>query len=161
MAYPDSADLSNLVNSAGTQERAYALPGYLYYDPAVYAREQSQIFNRSWQYVCHVSRIVNPGDYCVRDIGDQSIVVVRGNDGTVSAFHNVCQHRAHRLVEGAGNTGSAITCPYHNWSYELGGALRHAPKSEHVVDFNKSAICLSGVRVEDLCGFIFVNLDPG
>ena len=98
-------------------KQSYTLPGIYYHDPGVYAREMERIFARTWQYVCHVSLLAKPGDYAVQDIGDQSVVVLRDADGSLGAFHNVCQHRAHRLVEGAGKVGSAIVCPYHNWSY--------------------------------------------
>jgi len=139
--------------------RSYALPGRYYFDPEIYEREKHTIFNRTWQYVCHVSRLTESGSYAVRDIADQSVVVVRDRDGEIRAFHNVCQHRAHRLLEGAGKIGTAIVCPYHGWAYELGGALRHARHTDEIVDFRKSEVCLSAVKVELLCGFVFVNLD--
>ena len=87
-------------------------------------------------------------------------MVVRGKDGNIRAFHNVCQHRAHRLLEGSGSVSSAIVCPYHRWTYELTGELRQALHSEEVKDFPKSEICLSAVRAELFCGFVFINLDP-
>ena len=118
------------------------------------------IFNRTWQYVCHVSRVEQAGQYCVRDIGDQSVVVLRDGDGGLRAFHNVCQHRAHRLVEGTGRLSTAIVCPYHQWTYELSGELKHARHSDEVAGFDRSAICLARVRAELFCGFVFVNLDP-
>lgn len=159
MAHSFEQSLADLAKFNSDPNRSYTIPGSYYYDPAIYAREQSAIFNRTWQYVCHVSRLGNTGDYYVRDIGDQSVVALRDASGGLQAFHNVCQHRAHRLVEGAGSVGNGITCPYHNWSYQLTGELRHAPQSEKVIEFNKSEICLSGVRVETFCGFVFVNLD--
>ena len=159
MTHSAEQNLPDVAGFADDPNRSYTLPGSFYYQPSIYTREQAAIFNRSWQYVCHISRLAKAGDYCVRDIGDQSVVVLRDRAGCLQAFHNVCQHRAHRLVEGAGNAGSGITCPYHNWSYQLTGELRHAPQSEKVIDFDKSAICLSAVRVETFCGFVFINLD--
>ena len=140
--------------------RSHTLPGRYYYDPGIFEREQRAIFNRSWQYVCHQSRVAEPGQYQVRDIGDQSVVVLRDRDGVLHAFHNVCQHRAHRLLEGRGRLGGGIVCPYHNWSYALSGELRHARHSDRVADFNKAGIRLGRVRAERFCGFVFVNLDP-
>ena len=139
---------------------AYSLPGRYYFDPEIYRQEQEKIFYRTWQYVCHISRLESPGSFFVRDIGDQSVVVIRGKDGKIRAFHNVCQHRAHRLLEGSGSVSSAIVCPYHRWTYELTGELRQALHSEEVKDFPKSEICLSAVRAERFCGFVFINLDP-
>ena len=140
--------------------RSHTLPGPYYYEPEIFEREKRAIFNRTWQYVCHQSRVAAPGQYCVRDIGDQSAVVLRDHDGVLQAFHNVCQHRAHRLLEGSGRLAGGIVCPYHNWSYALGGELRHARHSERVADFDKAGIRLRRVRAERFCGFVFVNLDP-
>ena len=139
--------------------QSYTLPGTYYYDPSVYAAELEAIFSRTWQYVCHVSRLQAAGDYAVRDIGDQSVVVLRSADGQLRAYHNVCRHRAHRLLEGSGQTGTAIVCPYHNWTYRLSGELLSARHSAEVEDFNVEEFCLHGVRVETFCGFVFVNLD--
>ena len=140
--------------------RSHSLPGRYYFDPDIFEHEKQAIFNRSWQYVCHVSRVAESGGYCVRDVGDQSVVVLRDTGGELRAFHNVCQHRAHRLLEGAGQLNATIVCPYHQWTYELSGALRHARHADEVADFNQTEICLSRVRAEVFCGFVFVNLDP-
>ena len=143
--------------------RSYTLPGVYYYDPEVYQREMQDIFCNSWQYVCHISRLQNPGDYAVRDLGDQSVIVIRDQHGQIQAHHNVCRHRAHRLLEGngetGGQTGTTIVCPYHNWSYDLSGELKFARHSDEVPGFDKSEFCLSTVRSEVFCGFVFVNLN--
>ena len=140
-------------------EHSFTLPGSYYFDAEVFAREKPAIFYRTWQYACHVGQLAEPGDYFVRDIGDQSVVVLRGDDGELHAFHNVCQHRAHQLLEGQGSLPGVIICPYHAWTYELGGRLRHAPNSEHVAGFDASAFRLSPVCIDTLCGFVFFNLD--
>ena len=143
-----------------TATDGWTLPGHYYYDPAIYARELEQIFYRSWQYVGHQCRLGSPGQYMVRDIGDQSVAVLRDEHGELRAFHNVCQHRAHRLLEGEGNLDDSVVCPYHAWRYGLAGDLRFARGSERVPGFNRNSIRLASVRVETLCGFVFVNLDP-
>lgn len=140
-------------------DQSYTLPGIYYYDPGVYAREMRDIFANSWQYVCHISRLQNPGDYAVRDLGDQSVVVIRDQNGGIKAYHNVCRHRAHRLLEGSGRTGSLIVCPYHNWTYNLTGELKFARHSDEVAGFDKAEFCLSTVRAELFCGFVFINLN--
>ena len=160
MAHAADRALPEVGRFTADPHRSHTLPGPYYYDPAIFEREKQAIFNRTWQYVCHVSRVAEPGRYCVQDIGDQSVVVVRDRGGELRAFHNVCQHRAHRLAEGTGRFGTAIVCPYHNWSYELSGELRHARHSERVAGFDRTAICLARVRAELFCGFVFVNLDP-
>jgi choline monooxygenase len=147
-------------------EHSFTLPGSYYHDADVYGREMPAIFYRAWQYACHVSLLAEPGHYFVRDIGDQSVVVLRGDDGELRAFHNVCQHRAHRLLEGQGpldgqgRAPGVVICPYHGWTYELGGALKYAPDSGAVAGFDKGGFCLSPVRIDSLCGFVFFNLDP-
>ncbi|MGI9462464.1 MAG: aromatic ring-hydroxylating oxygenase subunit alpha, partial [Aestuariivirgaceae bacterium] len=80
-------------------------------------------------------------------------------DGKVRAFYNVCQHRGHELVKGTGNC-SLVVCPYHAWTYELTGKLRSGPNIKAVPGFDRTGICLSEVRIENFCGFIFANLDP-
>ena len=101
-----------------------------------------------------------PGSYISREFGDQSIMVVRGEDGVPRGFYNVCQHRAHRLVEGDGDIRGAITCPYHAWVYDLDGRLRQARGSENIHGFDADEFSLKPVRVEAFCGFLFANLDP-
>ena len=140
-------------------ETSWTLPGRYYYDPDIYRQELSAIFYRNWQYVCHVSRLKEPGQYVVRDIGDQSVVVLRDADDGIVAYHNVCQHRAHRLCEGEGKVGKRIVCPYHNWAYATSGELLFARGSELMTDFPKHDIRLQSVRVDQVCGFVFVNLD--
>lgn len=139
--------------------KAWTLPGYYYYDADIYRNELSRIFYRSWQYVCHVSCLREPGAYRVRDIGEQSLFVLRDHDGELRAFHNVCQHRAHRLLEGEGQVGQRIVCPYHAWAYAADGKLLFARGSEKMADFPHCEIRLQPVAIDRICGFLFVNLD--
>ncbi len=139
--------------------RSWTLPGNYYFDPEIYRTELERIFYRSWQYVCHGSRVRESGHYAVRDIGDQSVFVLRDGDGGLRAFHNVCQHRAHRLLEGEGEIGKRIVCPYHAWAYAPSGELAFARGSDGMAYFPKAEIRLQPVRVDTLAGFVFVNLD--
>ena len=100
-----------------------------------------------------------PGAYLVRDIFDQSVLVIRDTKGQLRAFFNVCQHRAHRLLEGEGRVGGVITCPYHSWAYGTDGSLRSARGSEKLASFDADALCLEPVRLDSILGFLFVNLD--
>ncbi|MCP4328215.1 MAG: aromatic ring-hydroxylating dioxygenase subunit alpha [Alphaproteobacteria bacterium] len=132
-------------------------PAY-YTDPAIFERERERIFYRTWQHACHVSDVESSGDYVVFEIADQSLFVIRDGEGGLRCFYNVCQHRAHHLLQGAG-TCRKIVCPYHAWAYELDGRLVGAPNSKAVPGFDVSEICLSEVGLEVFCGFVFVNLD--
>jgi choline monooxygenase len=140
--------------------RSYTLPGHFYYEPAIFEREKDEIFYRTWQYAGHVSQLAEPGDFITEEVGDESVIVLRDRAGELRAFYNVCQHRAHRLLEGEGRLKSVITCPYHAWCYGLDGALRAARNSDRVDGFDKTQFALKPVRVEVLCGFVYVNLDP-
>jgi len=133
-------------------------PAY-YTDPEVFRRERERIFFRTWQYAGHVSRLDKPGSYFTFSILDQDLFCVKGRDGEIRCFYNVCQHRAHQLVQGEGRK-HMLTCPYHAWAYDLTGRLRSAPNEGAVAGFDKSKICLTPVRLESFNGFLFVNLDP-
>ena len=95
--------------------RSWTMPSRCYTDPAVYEEEKQAIFARTWHYVGHLSRLKEPGDYLSLEIADESVFVMRGEHGQLRGFFNVCRHRAHRLLEGAGNART-IVCPYHAWS---------------------------------------------
>ncbi len=137
---------------------SYTLPAGLYFDREVYELEKEKIFYRSWNFVCHASQLAAPGAYRTVKIGDQSIAIVRGRDGNLRAFHNVCSHRAHQLLQGEGKT-RAITCPYHAWQYELDGQLRSNSVLENVAGFKTEEFCLKPVKLEVFLGFIWINID--
>ena len=140
-------------------EIAWTLPGRLYHDPAVFEQEKRTIFASAWQYGCAEADIASPGDYVTLDLPGDALFVVRGRDGVLRGFHNVCQHRAHRLLEGRGNVKAVVTCPYHAWAFGLDGALRSARNSENVKGFDKGAFGLRPVQVEVHLGMVFVNAD--
>jgi len=138
------------------------LPGWIYADPEFFQAEKDAVFRRSWQIVCHESDIPDPGDYQTLDFLGEMIVVVRGEDGRARAFHNVCRHRASRLLDGAqGNCGSRINCPYHAWSYGLGGELLGVPHRKTFPGFQAVEHGLVPVEQETCLGFIFVRLEAG
>ena len=138
--------------------RAHTLPARFYLDPEVFEREKEAIFYRHWHYAGHLSQLEKAGDYVTLRIADESIFVMRGEDGTLRGFYNVCRHRAHELLQGSGCVES-IVCPYHAWTYRSDGSLRHARFAEKVPGFDHDAFCLPQVRVETFCGFVFINLD--
>ncbi len=140
-------------------ELSYTLPSRAYTDPAIWEQEKERIFYRSWIYACHAHQVAEPGDYATTTVADQGVAVVRGRDGQLRAFYNVCQHRAHELLKGAGNLQAVITCPDHAWAYGLDGTLRTARNCEAVKGFDKADFTLPQVRVETFCNLVFVNLD--
>jgi choline monooxygenase len=92
-------------------------------------------------------------------VADQNIVVMRGQDGVLRAFYNVCSHRAHELLKGCGKA-NIVTCPYHAWTYHMDGRLRSAVGQKKVEGFAADEFALRPVRLEEYAGFVFVNLDP-
>ncbi len=136
------------------------LLGYLYSDPAVFEAEKRQIFYQSWHLVSHRTALKEPGDYVTSRIVGQKVFLLRGDDGQIRGFFNVCQHRAHQLLKGKGNTRTAIVCPYHAWIYDLDGGLRTARATNRMDGFNPAEYGLKPIRVEERLGFLFANLDP-
>ena len=136
-----------------------SLAARYYTDPQVFEVERTGLLSRTWQFACHASELANPGDYFAFELAGESLFCVRGRDDVIRCFYNVCQHRAHQLVQGGGNT-RVIVCPYHAWTYELTGGLRAGPNINAVEGFDRAKICLTEVRAEVFLGFVFVNLDP-
>lgn len=140
--------------------RSFTLPASWYTDPAIYEREKEAIFYRTWQYVAHQSFFREAGDYVAVKICDQNIFVIKGGDGVLRAFYNVCRHRAHELLkEPYGNVKSVIVCPYHAWTFEREGALRGARFATDRPGFDKKDYGLRPIRLELFADCVFVNLD--
>ena len=137
---------------------ATPLPRSWYLDPDHFDMEMAAVYGHAWLPVAHASALGEPGAYVTTRVGGREIVVVRGKD-RVRAFYNVCQHRAHRLLDDSGRLGSAITCPYHGWSYALDGSLRYARHSDEVADFDPSCFGLSTISSVIHAGFVAVCFD--
>jgi len=147
---------------SAAHEEAVSLPAWTYCDPDFFELEKQIIFCRSWQLVCHVSDIPNPGDYHTLDLLGESLVTVRSTDGQIRSFHNVCRHRAAKLLDGPrGHCPGRITCPYHAWTYSLDGKLSGVPHRETFQNLDASKHGLVALEQEMLFGFIFVRLSPG
>lgn len=140
-------------------ERSLSLRKEAYVDPRWADYEQNAIFARTWQWVCHIEKLREPGSYVAVEVAGKPVFVVRGKTGELRAFYNVCKHRAHELVQGEGRK-AVITCPYHAWAFDLSGQLVKARYTESLEDFDMSKICLDQVKAEVFCGFVYVNLDP-
>ena len=137
---------------------SWSINSRCYIDPKFLRLDRQQIFHRSWQFLCHESKLSESGCYVTGDIQGQSVFATRDNKGELKAFYNVCKHRGHELLFGEGRK-NLIVCPYHAWCYNLDGSLKVARRSEHLKNFNPSEIHLDQVRVEVFCHLVFVNLD--
>lgn len=138
-----------------------SLPSWTYTSGEFFELEKQALFLNSWQLVCHSSNIKNTGDYFTFDFLGESIVVLCGEQGKIRAFHNVCRHRASRLLDGEeGHCPGRIKCPYHNWQYDRDGSLVSVPYKEQFRDFDQKAHGLVPVALEIWQGFIFICIKP-
>ena len=134
------------------------LPFDWYSDPAVLRLERERIFARAWQYAGRADQVAEPGAFFTCDLGGVPVVVVRGKDGELRAFFNVCRHRGSLVCEGEGRR-ETLQCPYHAWTYDLDGSLRAAPRSDREPGFDKDGLGLVPVSVGSWGPFVFVNPD--
>ena len=140
----------------------YSLPGWIYRDADFLEAEKERVFATSWQVVCHLNDIPNPGDYHTLDFMGDPLVAIRSQDRGVKAFFNVCRHRGARLVDGgSGHCAGRIVCPYHAWTYDLNGRLTAVPHRKEFVEFALDRYGLKPVETEIYKGFVFVRLKPG
>jgi phenylpropionate dioxygenase-like ring-hydroxylating dioxygenase large terminal subunit len=132
-----------------------------YHDAEFYALEAEQLWPRVWQMACRLEEIPNPRDYVSYEILDQSVIVVRGDDMQVRAFHNACRHRGVRLVEGQGTCTNGFTCPFHGWCYGADGANTFVSRSSTFSEHNLAAdeISLQPVLCDTYGGCAWINLD--
>ena len=144
---------------SGDPLTSWTLPSHFYYDPEIHAREKTAIFQRSWICVGHLCDFREAGQYVTDDIAGQPILVIRGRDGELRAFFNVCQHRGHELLKGSGRIANRIVCPYHAWTYDDDGALLAARLTNDVQGFDKADFPLKPLRLAIAAGLVFVNLD--
>jgi len=136
------------------------LPSSLYRDPAAHARERQGVFAAGWQFLGHEQEAPAPGDYIAGEVAGWPVLAVRGADGMLRGFHNVCRHRAGPLApDGRGNCGAELTCRYHGWRYALDGRLRSAVDFGAAEGFDPREFGLHPVRLETWRGFVFLNLD--
>lgn len=150
----------------GSPTAELSLPAWTYDNAEFFELERERIFMRSWQVVCHLNDIPNPGDYFVFDFLSEPLVVVRGDDGLARGFYNVCRHRAARLLDGeaggaAGACPGRIRCPYHAWTYDLRGNLSNVPREAAYPGLDKAAHGLVPLETETWFGFVFVRCEAG
>jgi choline monooxygenase len=138
--------------------RAWSLPSHLYTKADAYAEEVEKIFRRSWQVVGHHDQVANAGDYFTTELVGEPLLLVRGSDGKLRGFYNVCRHRAGPPAEGCG-TRKLFRCGYHGWTYGLDGSLISATEVEGVEGFRTEDFALAPVWVEEWFNLVFVNLD--
>jgi phenylpropionate dioxygenase-like ring-hydroxylating dioxygenase large terminal subunit len=134
-----------------------------YIDPAFMRLEYERLWSRVWQAAARLDEIPEAGDYTTYEIGDQSVVVVRVDESTVKAYHNVCPHRGTALAQGTGRFGSCrIVCPFHGWRWDLNGNNQFILERQEFRggQLRDSDVALRSVQVALFAGFVFINFDP-
>ena len=137
------------------------LPSWTYSNEAFFELEKRDLFLNNWQLICHGSNIPLPGDYFTFDLFNERLVAVRDASLEIRVFHNVCSHRATKLFDCvSGNCGKRIVCPYHAWSYDLSGNLKHVPGLENFENLDLKDHGLRIVEQEVFEGFVFAKVLP-
>jgi len=148
-SYDDSAPMAE----------ASTIPAAWYVDARIAELEREAVFSRTWQVVGRVDQVREPGQFVTATVAGEPLVVVRGNDGILRAFYNVCRHHAAAVVTEPCGRASILHCPYHGWNYGLDGMLKGAPEFDGVKNFERKDNGLVPVKVETWEQFVFVNLD--
>jgi len=139
-------------------EQAVMPPSSWYAEQAIYALEQRAIFQKNWHPAARLEELASPGDYVSGCLAGMPWVVVRGKDGVLRAFHNVCRHKAAVVAQGAGSA-EALKCPYHGWVYELDGRLQRAPRIAGIKNFDREALSLPPLKVTEWGLWAWINAD--
>lgn len=130
-----------------------------YTDENWFAKEREQFHSRTWQFACMEFDVPNPGDYQTLNIAGYPLFVMRNANGELSAWHNICRHRGTELLEGKGNTGKTIVCPYHRWTYGLDGNLRGIPdRAECFANFERGNHNLLPIGLGRFKEMVFINI---
>jgi phenylpropionate dioxygenase-like ring-hydroxylating dioxygenase large terminal subunit len=133
-------DLKAIIESYDPQvplSRASTIPAAWYTDDQVFELEKETVFSNSWQCAARVDQLIHPGDYVTSEIAGEPIVVVRGNDGELRGFFNVCRHHAATVMTESEGRANQMRCPYHGWTYSLEGDLKGTPDFVGVCNFDR------------------------
>ncbi|MBI1776841.1 MAG: aromatic ring-hydroxylating dioxygenase subunit alpha [Proteobacteria bacterium] len=147
-----------VVGALARQRSGFALEQHFYVDPNLFRRDIEQLLTRHWLCAGHESSAANSGDYFLFDLAEESVIVVRGQEGALRAFANVCRHRGSRVCAQPAGTTKNFVCPYHAWTYGLDGRLlaaRHMPTG-----FDATRYGLKPVHLRVIEGVVFVTLNP-
>lgn len=141
---------------AATRSPGWSLPGNFFSDTQIYQRDLDAIWRRGWLFAVHGCEIPNPGDYVTLEVGDDPIIVVRGDDGAVHALHNVCRHRGSLVCTDPCGHAAKLVCPYHQWAYALDGRLVAWRGMQE--ELRKEDFGLQRAHAREVGGLVFINL---
>ena len=156
------ADLLGGYDPGAPLERASTIPAAWYLDPRILELERRAVFGRSWQPAARVEQLRRPGQFVSSETAaGEPIVVVRGTDGVLRAFFNVCRHHAAAVVTDAEGCAQTLRCPYHGWTYSLEGDLKGTPDFAGVSGFDRTTNGLVPAGVGAWGPWVFVAVDDG
>jgi phenylpropionate dioxygenase-like ring-hydroxylating dioxygenase large terminal subunit len=155
------SELLDLYDSNAPLEEAHTIPAAWYLDERIERLERDRVFGRNWIAVGRVDQAAVPGQFFTVELAREPLVVVRGNDGELRAFYNVCRHHAAAVANVPCGIAEHLRCPYHGWTYGLDGSLKGAPEFSGVCNFDRAKNGLHPVRVATWEQFVFVTLDAG
>jgi Rieske 2Fe-2S family protein len=158
MSPRDESNERDFAETRRPLNEARHLPGDIYTSPALFEKEKEHIFLKDWLCVGRVEEIENKGDYMTMRIVGEPVLLVRGENGAVNAFSNICLHRGVEVAAGCGNR-RAFTCPFHGWTYNLEGRLVGAPLMGEAENFDPAGCRLSRIRTDVWQGWIFLTFD--
>jgi choline monooxygenase len=141
-------------------DEAWTIPGSWYTDPRVAELERATVWSRTWQLVGRAAQVARPGEFVTAEISGEPVLVLRGNDGVLRAFFNVCRHHAAAVMTAPCGKVDKLRCPYHGWTYDLTGRLRGVPEFDGVKQFDRDTAGLVPLAVATWESFVFVHLDP-
>jgi phenylpropionate dioxygenase-like ring-hydroxylating dioxygenase large terminal subunit len=153
------AEILALYNERAPLAEASTIPSAWYVDAGVADLESENVFSKTWQVIGRTDQIQKPGDFLTFTVAGEPIVAVRGTDGQLRAFYNVCRHHAAAVVTEPCGHAQILHCPYHGWNYGLDGSLKGMPEFEGVKGFDRTANGLVPVKVATWEKFVLVNLD--
>ena len=145
---------ADILTQLDQRRRNYSLSRDLYCDEGVYQADLENLWYREWVFAIPSCDIPKTGNHATLQIGAYPIVIVRGADGQIRAFHNVCRHRGQRLCPKENGSSPQLVCPYHQWTYDLDGRLLFA--RDMGADFDASQFSLKPVHVQDRGGLVYV-----
>src|ERR1043165_2851938 len=137
---------------------ASTIPASWYVDKKLYNLELKTVFSNTWQLAARTDQVNQPGQYVTTDIAGEPIVVVRGNDGVLRAFFNVCRHHAAAVMTEPEGKAAQLRCPYHGWTYSLEGELKGTPDFNGVCDFDRAQNGLVPLALATWENWVFVKL---
>jgi phenylpropionate dioxygenase-like ring-hydroxylating dioxygenase large terminal subunit len=137
------------------------IPHERYVSPAFMQQEWDTMWSKAWLVGCREQEIPEAGDYVVTEIGEESLLIVRGENGVAKTMYNICNHRGNKVKFDQSGNAKSLVCAYHLWAYDLDGTLSHVPDEK---DFrqgcSKEQLSLKPIQTETWGGFVWFNLDP-